>query len=406
MTAKRITDTTARALPIPAKGYALHWCPVTPGFGVRVTAAGARAWIAQRRVGSKTVRRTLGKVSGAAAISADAARRLQLDVSSELQNGRDRLEERREARKAERADALTFERALREYVEKKRRAKDGKPLKVRTKADYLAMVEPAGTTKTGKPTRAGELWSIAKRSIWRLTAQDIRDLHAELADRGERRQTYAMQVTRAVLRFFGVTIEGNPLSPTTAGAKRVTLAPSRGNPTAIPSHRLAVWWAAACAIDTLSADQLRFELLVGCRPGEVSTVRVRQFDHHARTVTFLDTKNRLDHVALLSRQAFEIAAKHAKGKRLDDPLFGVADTGKTLQAINAASGVSKAITPHKLRHTFATVADELVPGRMLRALLNHTSGEDTADVHYIDRDRARLRAAWQTVADHITGAAA
>ena len=42
-------------------------------------------------------------------------------------------------------DGLTLAMALREYVEKKRRAKDGLALKARTKADYLAMLEPGKT---------------------------------------------------------------------------------------------------------------------------------------------------------------------------------------------------------------------------------------------------------------------
>lgn len=69
---EKITDRVAKALPQPAKGYTIFWCPRTDGFGVRVTANGARAWVAERRVDGETVRRTLGKVTGAAAITADA----------------------------------------------------------------------------------------------------------------------------------------------------------------------------------------------------------------------------------------------------------------------------------------------------------------------------------------------
>jgi len=51
-------------------------------------------------VNGKTVRRTLGKVSGRSLITAAAARALQVDVSSELQQGKSgRLSiERQEAR--------------------------------------------------------------------------------------------------------------------------------------------------------------------------------------------------------------------------------------------------------------------------------------------------------------------
>ena len=401
---KRITDTAARQIPPPPAGYALHWCPATEGFGVRVTAAGARAWIAERRVDGKTIRRTLGKADGRGAISSEAARRMQITVSSALQEGKDPLAKKRADRAAEKVEAVTFEKALRDYVKGKRRAKDGLPLKARTIADYLAMLEPAGATKSGRPTRSGELAEIADQPLHRITAADIRSLHAGLADRGERRQTYALQVLRAVLRHYGVAIEGNPLSPTTAGASRVALAPSRGNPTPIPNERLAAWWKAACAVKSVSADQLRFLLLTGCRPGEVSGVPVKALDAALGSLRLIDTKNRLDHTVMLSTQALAIAVKQAKGKRPSAPLFGVTDTGKTLATINAAAGVED-VTPHKLRHTFASIAAQLVPAFTLRKLLNHTGGGDTASVHYVHISDDQLRAGWQAVADFITGAA-
>ncbi len=398
---KRLTDSVARAIPAPAAGYEIHWCPNTPGFGLRVTAAGARAWIAERRVDGKTVRRTLGKASGAASISSDAARRLQVDVSSELQQGKDRLEEKRERRKLDQIEALTFGDALRDYVKNKRRAKDGLPLKERTRADYLAMLDPAGTTKEGRPTLGGELHELDAKPLHRITADQIRELHQALAPRGERRQTYAMQVLRAVLRHYGVAVAGNPLSPTTAGAERVALAPSRGNPTPIPSARLGAWWkAASAAEDQAVADMLRFQLITGCRPGEAAGIKVGDVDLEAGRVRLSDTKNRTDHVLLLSRQALAIVKRRAKGKRSADLLFSKSDVRTTLAAISEAAGVD-GITPHKLRHTFATVAAELVPAFTLRRLLNHVGGGDTASMHYVHVSEEQLRAAWQAVADFI-----
>lgn len=398
--AKRLTDNVARTIPAPAAGYALHWCPSTPGFGLRVTAAGARAWIAERRIDGKTVRRTLGKASGRDAISSEAARRLQVDVSSELQQGKDRLEEKRERRRLDQVEAVTFGDALREYVKNKRRAKDGLPLKERTRADYLAMLEPAGATKEGRPTLGGELFVLEAKPLHRITAEQIRDLHQALAPRGERRQTYAMQVLRAVLRHYGVAIAGNPLSPTTAGAERVALAPSRGNPTPIPSTRLGAWWRAASAANDEASDLLRFQLITGTRPGEVAGITVGDVDLELGQVRLVDTKNRTDHILLLSRQALTIVKRRAKGKRRTALLFGTPDARTALAAINEAAGVA-GITPHKLRHTFASVAAQLVPAFTLRRLLNHVGGGDTASVHYVHVSDDQLRAAWQAVADFV-----
>ena len=95
---KRITDTLARSLRGPESPeeikstFVVHWCKDTPGLGLRVSTTGQRAYVFQRRVDGKTLRRTLGKAMGAGAISADTARKLMLTVSSELQTGVDRVE--------------------------------------------------------------------------------------------------------------------------------------------------------------------------------------------------------------------------------------------------------------------------------------------------------------------------
>ena len=399
----KITDKVARTLPPPADGYSLHWCPKTAGFGVRITAAGARAYIAERRVDGKTTRRTLGAASGAAGITADAARALQLDVSSELQRGTDRLVVKRARIAAEKVEAVTFADALRVYVRTKRRRKDGLALKARTVADYLAMLEPAGTTKTGRATQCGLLHAIADRPLRKISAEHILGLNRALEARGERQQTYGLQVLRAVFRHHGVAPANNPLDPRTPGVDRVTLAPSRGNPSPIPPERLGAWCRAAGAITSASADMLRFMLLTGARPGEAASLLVGDVDIDGMRALLRDTKNRKDHTIMLSTQAAAIASWQCQGKKAKDAVFGITDAGKTLAAINAVAG-TPGVTQHKLRHTFASVADGLVSGAAVKLMLNHAAGGDVTLGSYIGKSEAQLRAAWQTVADAIDAA--
>ena len=59
------------------------------------------------------------------------------------------------------------------------------------------------------------------------------------------------------------------------------------------------------------------------------------------------------------------------------------------------------MTQHKLRHTFASVADDLVSGAAVKLMLNHAAGGDVTLGSYIGKSEAQLRAAWQTVADAI-----
>ena len=49
-----------------------------------------------------------------------------------------------------------------------------------------------------------------------------------------RRTEYAMQILRAVLRWNGVVIPGNPLGRETAGRDRITITTAKGDPVPIP----------------------------------------------------------------------------------------------------------------------------------------------------------------------------
>lgn len=312
-----------------------------------------------------------------------------------------------------RQEGLTLATALREYVEQKRRAKDGLPLKARTRSDYLSMVEPGVVSKkTNRKSADGLLFAIADKHLTHLTAEDIRTLYTSLLGRSKRQADYAMQVLRALLRWHGVLLPGNPLGRETAGRDRIVIAPSKGNPAPIPPERLGAWWrASGKAPSQVAADYYRFQLLTGCRGGEIhgdkrygyDPIKVKDVDVEAGKVLLRDTKNRSDHRLLLSRQAQEIAARHCAGRKSGDVLFPIVDARKTLAWINAQAKTN--VQGHGLRDTFASVAEELVSGAVLKRMLNHSTADDVTLGHYVGKSEAQLRAGWQTVADFIEAAA-
>ena len=222
-----------------------------------------------------------------------------------------------------------------------------------------------------------------------------------------------MQVTRAMLRWHGVQVPGNPLGRDTAGRDRIVLASAKGNPAPIPPERLGAWWqAAGVAPSTVGADYYRFQLLTGCRGGEIHgnkrhgypPIKVGDVDCEGGKIVLIDTKNRSDHKLLLSRQALEIAKRYCSDRKPDEPLFPIVDARKTLRWINARAGT--AVQGHGLRATFASIAEEIVSGGSLKRMLNHAAGGDVTLGHYIGKSETQLRAAWQTVADFIDAAAA
>jgi integrase len=426
---KRLTDAVALKLPLPLstgikttelikdKAVTLeksvqvfYWCRDTPGFGVRVSSRGGKSYISERRLDGKTVRRTLGKAAGLGAIGADAARKLMVTVSSELQTGVDRVEVKRDERKVEKQDSMTLATALKAYVKGKRRGKDGLPLKDRTKADYLAMVAAGGKTKAGKPYANGALFDLAGKSIHKITADDMHIVYGAAEAKSQRQAVYAMQVLRAVLNWHGVAVEASPLAKGTAGKDRIILSATAGDPKPIPPEKLGAWWLAATAhAGHAGADGCRLILLTGCRPGEIFKTEfepgllVRDVDLDGGRMLLLDTKNRKNHTVVLSTQALAIVRAHCEGKRSTAQVFGTKDPRKTLGAINVAAGVV-GITPHKLRHTFASVAEELVSGYALKRMINHTEAGDVTGSNYVGKSENQLRVAWQTVADFIVNA--
>ena len=428
---KKLTDSlAAKCEPPKDQDYLIYLCKDTPGFGVRVgrpvmrngREKVSRAYIMDMYADGKRKRRTIGKATGRGAISAEDARIIAKRIAGELVQGVDRSKIKTEERKAEKQTrkevSLTLKVVLREYVEGKRRGKDGLALKERTKADYLAMVEPGGTKLNGEPKQDGALYSIADKPIAHITGDDIRQVHSDAIVRGQRQATYAMQVLRAVLNWHGVKVPDNPLGKEVAGRDRIILAPTKGNPKPIPPEYLHAWWDAASKAGTdkvggseLAGDYYRFQLLTGCRGVEIhgdahgnEPIRVQDVDLVSARIVLSDPKNRKDHTLLLSSQAIEIIKKNMKGKKPNEKLFPIDDPRKTLQAINKAAGMAPlACQGHDLRATFASVADELVSSNTVKHMMNHAGAGDVTANHYISKGETQLRKGWQDVADFIAG---
>lgn len=262
-------------------------------------------------------------------------------------------------------------------------------------------------------TADGELYPLAHKVLSAITGNDIRALYAAVLKRSERQAAYAMQVVRAVMRWHGVALTDNPLARDTAGRDRIIIATSPGDPAPIPPEKLGAWWrSAAAAPSRVAADYYCFQLLTGCRGIEIHghkkhgypAVKVGDLDAQGGKIVLRDTKNRSDHKLLLSRQALELARKNAAKRKPEEPLFPIVDARKTLAWINAKAGTS--VQGHGLRATFASIAEELVSGAVLKRMMNHAAGDDVTLGHYVGKSEAQLRAGWQVVADFIEAATA
>jgi integrase len=393
---------------------AFLWDSDTKGLAIRATPAGVRnpegtkAFTYQGKLAGKDVRITIGDVG---TWGIDEARIRARELGGMIDQGvdprlvkADKIAEQVARSKLDEAGAVTFGDALRDYVERKRRTKDGLPLKARTKDDYLAFIASGRRKADGTDTKDGALFQIAEIPLARLTADDINRAHKDMMERKDgganRQAAYAAQVMRAVLNWHGVKIEGNPLGKDVAGKDQIKIPPARPDTHPIPYDKIGEWWRTLDgATNEIARDYFKFLILTGTRTTEPKELIVARCDLSAGHVTLKDTKNRGDHVIYLSRQAREIVERNAEGKKASDPLFTLWDGKRTIADVVARSGVTW--RAKDLRSTFFNLAEQLVSGYTMKAMGNHTNSGDVTQTHYLRTREDVLREGWQKVADEI-----
>lgn len=396
-----LTAGRIKGFPLCTPGnQAFLWDTDVRQLAVRSTGA-TKAFVFKSTIKGASLRLTIGDVRD---WSIGKAREEARTLQTLIDQGIDPREVRKqqEAEKAATAarSATSLSDAIKEYVKDKRRSKDNLPLKPRTKADYLGMIGPAKDFENGSKGQAGPLYPLANKSIYEITGDDIRAVHAAALKRGERQAAYSAQVLRAVFNWFGVKVPGNPFDKALPGRERIAIPQARATGEPIPAERIGAWWRAVDkAANPESRDYIKFLILTGCRVSEPKQITVEDCDLVAGRVILRDTKNRKDHSILLSRQASEIVKRNAENKKPALNLFSLDNCKKTIATIERRSGAEFRLKD--LRSTFASIAGGLVSAYVLKKMMNHAGTGDVTAQHYVRLNDADLRAGWQAVADYI-----
>ncbi|WP_448145394.1 tyrosine-type recombinase/integrase [Pseudomonas silesiensis] len=412
-TKTNFTKNTLDALPSPAPGQrATYHDEKQAGLQLRVTAdkvaangvtvKGVKTFSVFARVaGGRPERITIGRYP---AITPEVARKRAKEIISQLAQGNSVGAEKRASKVA----GLTLAEAMSQYIANKRRRSDKLPLKERTIHDYQGMLKPGRTTVAGKHTKGGALARLAGKSIYGITADEIKAVHAEnLKHHSARQAFYAMQTLKAILRFYAIKIPSDPFSSDTPEAGRIYIEKagvSETEPVENLLNHLGSFWRALHALPASPVtDYLAFLTLTGCRPSEPLKILVGDLVNGE--IRLHDTKNRSDHTLLLSHQALVIAERNAQGRAAGDRLFPItpAQANKVAHALSAATGIP--FTPKMLRSLFASIADELVSSSTLKRMMNHKLAGDITDTNYIRKLKATLRDGWQKVADRVEATA-
>ena len=381
----RLNDTAIKQLPAPEIGNRVVFDATVKGFGIRVTAAGAKAFVVRYRRRSDSRQRlfTIGSFpdwgTGAAR---DEAKRLKRQIDG----GADPVGEL-EYHRGSPTIADLCDRFLTDYVPRKRPS---------TQDDYRQQVTVDILPALGRMKVAG------------VTHADVDAFHRRISARAP---VHANRVLTLLSRMLSLAIlwgwrTDNPAK----GIERNQETPRQRYLTGAELARLTA------ALDELkdqgAANAVRLLLLTGARRGELLAARWTDINLDAGVwiKPGATTKQRTTHRVPLSEAACQLLAgmkaqAGAGAEWLFPPPRGCTphriDLDDAWRVLREAAGIAD-VRQHDLRHTYASIlASSELSLPIIGQLLGHTKAQTTLRYAHLLDDP--LRAATERAAAVITG---
>ncbi len=378
--ASRLNETLVKNLSPPAKGNQITYDTELKGFGVRVTAKGAKSFVLNYRVGGQERRITIG---GYPEWTVAAARERAKELKRQIDVGADPMAERHEDR-----GAATMADLCDLYIERHLPKKSPSSQK-----DDLAIINKIILPRFGKTKAAS------------IRYPDIEALHRELTINAPYR---ANRTVALLSKIFSLAIKWEELAENPAkGIERNPEHPRARYLDGAELERLFV--ALADHPSQLAANAIRLLLLTGARRNEVLSATWVQFDlengNWAKPAA--SVKQKRLHRVPLSSHALELLRDMRSQARSEqflfpgsDPTKPVADIKKSWAAVCARAGI-EGVRLHDLRHTYAsTLASAGSSLPVIGALLGHTQAQTTHRYAHLFDDP--LRAATERVGSLVT----
>ena len=370
-----ITARAITALKPPTSGQIDYWDTSLPGFGVRVSYGGCKAWIVMYRVGRRKRRLTLGTCPP---MTLAAARDLAKAALVTVQKGGDPALAKKAAR-----DAETFEEVATLYIEEY-----AKPNKKSWRLDEKALERDV------KP-------QFKNRKAKSITKQDIRDLLKNITNRGSPIQANrTFEILRKLCNWAVAEeyLTDNPCQGISKPAKE------NQRDKVLTEDEIKAVWAAFEHEDQLVATMFKLRLATAQRGGEIASMRWKDLDLATGwwTVPAERAKNGLSHRVPLSPLTRQLVEKVRPENSRSPWVFPspikdgyLDDLVRATRRIRKRANVE--FVPHDLRRTAASFMTGMgMPRLTVKKLLNHVERDVTAtyDRHSYDREKKTALAAW------------
>ena len=272
----------------------------------------------------------------------------------------------------------------------------GTPLRQRMLDDMrMRKLEPK--TQEAYIRAVRKLAAHLKRSPETATVEDLRNFQLHLVDAGTSPVTLNATLT-GLKFFFDVTLGRIELM-----AKMQPVKVPRTLPVVLSPEEVSRLIAAARNVKHQVALSVAYG--TGLRVSEVVGLKVTDVDSQRMTLRVEQGKGRKDRYAMLSpvllqrlRSWWRIA--HAQGKILPggwlfpglDPMdpLSTRQLNRAVHAAAEAAGIDKRVSPHTLRHSFAThLLERKVDIRVIQVLLGHKKLETTSIYAHVATDLLR-----------------
>ena len=223
----------------------------------------------------------------------------------------------------------------------------------------------------------------------KLSREQIRAFLLDLVDEKKVAWSYYKQVLAALRYFYRYVLQRGEVVEDIRGPR-----PQKKLPIVLSVEEVSRFFKAIPSLKHRTILMLAYG--AGLRVGEAVRVRLSDIDRQRKVLRVSQGKGKKDRYTILSPAMLEMLDRYCWAARPEDLLFTTRSTGRSITASTVQrvckeaqqdAGIEKAITPHTLRHSFATHLLEAGTNlRVIQVLLGHASPHTTAIYTHVSTD--------------------